>query len=248
MARFPTMPHPRPRIGCSGWTYDDWKGPFYPETVKLKDRLAYYATRFDTTEINGSFYRLPSEKTVASWAGQAPEGFVFAWKVSRYVTHNKKLKDCLDSVDLVFRRMKPLGDKAGPALVQLPPSLRRDDERLKRFLGWLPKGQRVTVEFRHASWYEDAVLDILRDHGVAFCVSDHHDAPSPWLATADFAYVRGHGPGGHYHGRYSDAELDAWAKWIRKQAKAGRTVFNYFDNDVKSAAPQDADKLKALVN
>jgi uncharacterized protein YecE (DUF72 family) len=241
------MRHPRPRIGCSGWTYDDWKGPFYPETVKLKDRLRYYASRFDTTEVNGSFYRLPNESAVAAWAEQVPDAFCFAWKVSRYITHNKKLKDCQDSVDLVFGRMKPLGGKRGPALVQLPPMLHRDDERLKRFLGWLPKGERVTVEFRHASWYEDAVFDILRDHGVAFCVSDHHDAPSPWLATADFAYVRGHGPGGHYHGRYSDAELDAWAQWIRKQGQAGLTVFNYFDNDVKSAAPQDADKLVALL-
>lgn len=242
------MPSPRARIGCSGWTYDDWKGPFYPETVKLKDRLCYYASRFDTTEINGSFYRLPSETAAAAWAEQVPEGFVFAWKVSRYITHNKKLKDCQDSVDLVFGRMKPLGAKRGPALVQLPPMLHRDDERLKRFLGWLPKGWRVTVEFRHASWYEEAVYDILRDHGVAFCVSDHHDAPSPWLATADFAYLRGHGPGGRYHGRYSDAELEAWAKQLKAWRADGLETFSYFDNDVKSAAPRDADKLIALMD
>lgn len=235
------------RIGCSGWTYDDWRGPFYPETVKLKDRFAYYATRFDTTEINGSFYRLPSENAVNGWAAQAPEGFVFAWKVSRYITHNKKLKDCQDSVALVFGRMAPLGEHRGPALVQLPPMLHRDDERLKRFLSWLPKGQRVTVEFRHASWYDEGVWAILRDHGVAFCISDHHDAPSPWLITADFAYVRGHGPGGHYHGRYSGEELEAWAAFLREQRAAGRDAYSYFDNDVKSAAPQDADILKSLV-
>jgi uncharacterized protein YecE (DUF72 family) len=184
---------------------------------------------------------------VEGWARQAPDGFLFASKVSRYITHNKKLKDCQDSVGLVFGRMEPLGDSLGPALVQLPPMLHRDDERLKRFLGWLPKGRRVTVEFRHASWYEDAVFDILRDHGAAFCVSDHHDAPSPWLATADFAYVRGHGPGGHYHGRYSDAELKAWAKQLASWRAEGLATFSYFDNDVKSAAPQDADKLIALL-
>lgn len=234
------------RIGCSGWTYDDWRGPFYPETVKLKDRLRWYATRFDTTEINGSFYRLPTEKAVAGWAQQAPEDFCFSWKVSRYITHNKKLKDCQESVALVFHRMAPLGAKAGPALVQLPPMLRRDDERLKRFLSWIPARTRLVVEFRHASWYDEAVLAILRDAGAALCVSDHHDAPSPWLATADFAYVRGHGPGGRYHGRYSRETLEAWAAWITSQRRAGRDVFSYFDNDIKSAAPKDAEILKGL--
>ena len=228
------------RIGCSGWTYDDWRGPFYPETVKLKDRLAYYASVFDTVELNGSFYRLPSENAVQAWPPQVPDGFLFSWKVSRFITHNKKLKDCRDSVDLVFGRMAPLGDKRGPALVQLPPMLHRDDERLKRFLSWIPRGEKVTVEFRHDSWYDAAVLDILRDHGAAFCVSDHHDAPSPWEVTADFAYVRGHGPGGHYHGRYSSAELKRWADWINSQQDNGVVVFSYFDNDVKSAAPRDA--------
>jgi uncharacterized protein YecE (DUF72 family) len=152
------------RIGCSGWTYDDWRGPFYPETVKLKDRLSYYASVFDTVELNGSFYRLPSENAVKAWPPQVPDGFLFAWKVSRFITHNKKLKDCQDSVDLVFGRMAPLGEKRGSALVQLPPMLHRDDERLKRFLSWIPRGERVTVEFRHDSWYDPAVLGILRDH------------------------------------------------------------------------------------
>jgi uncharacterized protein YecE (DUF72 family) len=231
------------RIGCSGWAYADWKGPFYPDTVRLKDRLAYYATLFDTAEINASFYRLPSETAVAAWAEQVPDGFLFAWKVSRFITHNKKLNDCQDSVDLVFGRMAPLGDRRGPALVQLPPMLHRNDERLNRFLSWIPRGQPVTVEFRHPSWYDPAVLDILRDHGAAFCVSDHHDAPSAWEVTADFAYVRGHGPGGHYHGRYSPAELSAWAAWIKARQAEGIAVFSYFDNDVKSAAPQDAKVL-----
>jgi uncharacterized protein YecE (DUF72 family) len=235
------------RVGCSGWAYDDWRGPFYPPGVKLKDRLAHYATVFDTTEINASFYRLPTEKAVQAWADQVPEGFVFAWKVSRYITHNKKLKDCKDSVDLVFGRMAPLGAKRGPALVQLPPMLHRDDERLNRFLGWMPKGQPVTVEFRHPSWYAPAVLDILRNHGAAFCISDHHDAPSPWETTADFAYVRGHGPGGHYHGRYEETALSAWAGWIDERRRAGISIFSYFDNDIKSAAPKDAASLIGLL-
>jgi uncharacterized protein YecE (DUF72 family) len=233
------------RIGCSGWAYKDWKGPFYPPRTKDKDRLAYYATRFDTAEINASFYRLPSEKAVEGWASGAPAGFVFAWKVSRFITHNKKLNDCEDSVALVYGRMAPLGDKQGPSLIQLPPQLRRNDERLAGFLKLLPKG-RHTVEFRHASWYDPAVFRLLADFDASLCVSDHHSAPAPWEVTAGWVYVRGHGPGGRYFGRYSEDELGTWAQRIAAWRTEGRDVYAYFDNDVKSAAPQDALALKAL--
>ena len=171
------------RIGCSGWTYRDWVGPFYPSELRVNDRFAFYASQFDTTEINGSFYRLPSEAAVAAWRDKAPDDFRYAWKVSRFITHNKKLTDCADSVDLVFGRMAPLGDKRGPSLIQLPPQLRRDDQRLADFLKLLPKG-RHTVEFRHPSWYEKPVLDLLADHDIALCLSDHHHAPAPWALTA----------------------------------------------------------------
>lgn len=237
----------RVRIGCSGWSYDDWRGPFYPPELKAKDRLAFYASRFDTAELNASFYRLPSPAAVAGWAAAVAPGFVFAWKVSRYITHNKKLADCQDSIALVFGRMAGLGAALGPALIQLPPMLHRDDERLKRFLSWLPTGTRAVVEFRHASWYDETVLAILRDHGAALCISDHHDAPSPWTVTADWVYVRGHGPGGRYVGRYDERALGDWAAFINAQTQASREVFSYFDNDIKSAAPQDAAALKSLV-
>jgi uncharacterized protein YecE (DUF72 family) len=234
------------RIGCSGWTYKDWKGPFYPPEVPDRARLEYYATRFDTAEINASFYRLPSEACVEGWARRAPEGFIFAWKVSRFITHNKKLKDCEDSVALVFGRMAPLDDHYGPALIQLPPQLRRNDERLAGFLKLLPKGKRHTVEFRHPSWYEPAVFRILTDFDAALCISDHHSAPSPWEITSSWVYVRGHGPGGRYFGRYSDAELQEWARHIARWRAEGRDVYAYFDNDIKSAAPFDAETLKGL--
>ncbi|RAK59226.1 DUF72 domain-containing protein [Phenylobacterium hankyongense] len=234
------------RIGCSGWTYKDWTGPFYPPGTKDRERLEYYASRFDTSEINASFYRLPSEAMVEGWARRAPAGFVFAWKVSRFITHNKKLKDCADSVALVFGRMAPLGAKQGPALTQLPPQLRRNDERLAAFLALLPKGGRHTVEFRHDSWYDPAVFRILADHDAALCISDHHSAPSPWEVTASFVYVRGHGPGGRYHGRYPEAELQAWADRIAAWRANGRDAYVYFDNDIKSAAPFDAETLKRL--
>ena len=230
------------RIGCSGWTYRDWKGPFYPPKTPDARRLEYYASQFDTAEINASFYRLPSESMVEGWARRAPEGFVFAWKVSRFITHNKKLRDCEDPIDLVFGRMAPLGDELGPALVQLPPMLRRDDDRLARFLDRLPAG-RATVEFRHPSWYDPAVFRLLAERDVSLCISDHHSAPSPWEVTASWVYVRGHGPGGRYRGRYPGAELDRWAQAIGAWRRRGLDVYAYFDNDIKSAAPFDARAL-----
>jgi uncharacterized protein YecE (DUF72 family) len=235
------------RIGCSGWVYKDWSGPFYPPHVKDRDRLEHYASVFDTAEINASFYRLPSEKTVEGWARRAPPGFVFAWKVSRFITHNKKLNDCADSVALVFGRMAPLGLHYGPALIQLPPQLRRDDHLLADFLALLPRGRRHTVEFRHESWYAPEVFRILADFDAALCISDHHSAPAPWEVTASWVYVRGHGPGGRYVGRYPDTELEHWARTIACWRAGGRAVYAYFDNDVKSAAPADALALRRLL-
>jgi uncharacterized protein YecE (DUF72 family) len=233
------------RIGCSGWTYKNWSGPFYPSGTKDRERLEVYASRFDTVEINASFYRLPSSAAVAGWASRAPARFVFAWKVSRFITHNKKLKDCAEPIGLVFGRMAPLGRHLGPALIQLPPQLHRDDARLAEFLDLLPPGRRA-VEFRHESWYAPEVFRILAARDCALCISDHHSAPSPWEATASFVYLRGHGPGGRYHGRYPAAELSAWAERIGRWRAQGRDVYVYFDNDVKSAAPFDAGALIAL--
>ena len=235
------------RIGTSGWAYKDWNGPFYPDEVKARDRLAYISGRFPTLEINASFYRMPTDKAVASWRDQTPADFLFAWKASRYITHNKKLKDCEESIPLVFGRMAPLGT-AGPVLFQLPPQLRRNDERLASFIRLLPRGYRCAFEFRHASWYDEAVFQILRDAGLSLVISDHHDAPSPWLATANFVYVRGHGPGGRYFGRYGEDALKAWAGHVARWRGEGRDVFCYFDNDIKSAAPRDAAALIALTD
>lgn len=234
------------RIGCSGWSYKDWRGPFYPPEVKAKDQLAYYATRFSTAEINASFYRLPTEKAVAAWREAVPDGFLFAWKASRFLTHNKKLNDPKDSLELIVGRMEPLGDRFGPILFQLPPMLKLNRERLATFLDLLPEGRRCTLEFRHPSWYAPDVFQLLEAHDVALCLSDHHDAPSPWEATASFVYIRAHGPGGHYFGRYGEAELKRTARAIGDWRKAGKAVFCYFDNDIKSAAPRDAERLISL--
>ena len=189
---------------------------------------------------------MPSDAAVAGWREQTPDDFVFAWKASRFITHNKKLKDPAEPLAYMFSRIAGLDGKIGPILFQLPPNLHRNDERLDRFLDALPEGYRYSVEFRHPGWYADAVLEMLRRRNVALCISDHHHAPAPWEATADFVYLRGHGPGGDYHGRYGEAALKDWAKAIRRW-RGERAVFVYFDNDIKSAAPQDAEQLTGLL-
>ena len=235
-------------VGTSGWVYKHWAEAFYPRQVRVKDRLAFYAARFSTTEINGSFYRLPNETTVKAWAQTVPPGFLFAWKASRFITHNKKLRGVEDSIALVFGRMAPLGEHFGPVLFQRPPMLKRDDPRLRDFLVLLPKSRRHVIEFRDPSWYAPEVLALLSDHGVALCISDHHQAPAPWEATAPHVYIRGHGPGGTYRGSYGRAALKHWAEAIARWRGAGRDVFAYFDNDIGAAAPKDAEALLKLTS
>ena len=235
------------RIGCSGWHYLDWIGPFYPPGTPLKRLLRAYAGRFSTTEINNSFYRVPTEKAVRTWREETPEGFLFAWKASRFITHNRKLRDAGDSIAFIFGRMDGLGDKFGPVLWQLPPQLGRDDARLAAFLKLLPKRRLHAVEFRNPGWYEKPIFDLLRDRDVALCISDHHDAPAPRLATAGHVYVRLHGPGGGYQGDYPRAALARWAADIGKWRRTGKSVFLYFDNDWQAAAPRDAATLIRLV-
>ena len=231
-------------IGTSGWTYKGWRGSFYPSDIPMKNWLKWYATQFPTAEINGSFYRTPSLETVKAWRDQTPEYFVFAWKASKFITHWKRLTDkCRNSLSLMETRLKVLEPKVGPVLFQLPPKFKVDTERLASFLKLLKKKREYVIEFRDPSWYEPAVLDLLRDHDVALCLSDHHDAPAPWEVTARHVYVRGHGPTGQYKDRYPKRTLDRWADafavWRRKRL----TVYCYFDNDQKTAAPMDAQRL-----
>jgi uncharacterized protein YecE (DUF72 family) len=225
-----------------------WRGPFYPETVKPKDFLAFYATRFGTAELNNPFYRLPSEAAVACWRDTTAEDFVFAWKASRFITHMIKLKNAENALQVLFGRAEPLGTKLGPILFQLPPSLKADRERLADFLALLPLRHRYAFEFRHPSWYERPILDLLREHDVALCLSDHAAAPAPWEVTASFVYLRAHGPSGRYWGSYGDDTLRRWAGDIARWRAEGRAVYCYFDNDIKSAAPEDARRLIALLD
>jgi uncharacterized protein YecE (DUF72 family) len=239
---------PRILIGTSGWHYDSWWGPFYPEGLRKKDGFGYYVSQFPTTELNAPFYRTPTLEAVRSWAEQAPEGFVFAWKASKYITHWNQLREgSANGLRLIEERLDILGDKAGPVLFQLPPRMEVNRERLASFLAMLPRTRRYTFEFRHPSWYEPAILDLLREHDISLCLSDHAAAPAPWEATASFVYVRGHGPSGRYWGTYTDETLASWAADVRRWTSQGRDVYCYFDNDIKSAAPADARRLMDLV-
>jgi uncharacterized protein YecE (DUF72 family) len=239
----------RIHIGTSGWSYGSWRGPFFPKEVMVKHHLAYYATQFDTAELNGVFYRTPTLEAVRGWRDQTPDGFIFAWKASKFITHWKRLSErSVNSLALIEERLDILGDKAGPILFQLPPQFEVNAERLSSFLTLLAPKRRYAFEFRHPSWYTKEIFAILKKADISLCISDHHHAPAPWTATAaSFVYVRGHGPGGKYHGNYSDKELRDWAKRISGWAKRGRDVYVYFDNDQKSAAPMDALRLETML-
>ncbi|HYD72580.1 MAG TPA: DUF72 domain-containing protein [Candidatus Binatia bacterium] len=237
------------RIGTSGWLYKPWRGgAFYPKGLKQKDEFAHYATLFDTVELNGSFYRLPIETAPTRWREQAPKNFLYAWKYPRWLTHYYKLRDPAESYKLVFGRMRALRETEGPVLFQLHPRMVKDRERLAIALKLLPKNKRVTYEFRHPSWYDEDIFALLRDYDAALCISDHADAPTPWLETASWIYIRGHGPSGRYHGSYTDAALRTWSKHIRAWSAQNKHVFCYFDNDIGAAAPQDALRLKRMLS
>jgi len=237
------------RIGTSGWTYDSWRGPFYPPGLAKKAWLNWYATQFPSAEVNFSFYRTPSLEAVAAWRIVTPPDFMFAWKASKFIPHWKRLDPdtCQNSIDLMVTRLKALKDKAGPVLFQLPPQFEADCDRLARFIWMLPRRYRYAFEFRHPSWYAPQVIDVLRKHDVSLCLSDHHQAPAPWIATAKHVYLRGHGPGGRYKDNYSNGSLREWADCIRRWRRQGRSVSAFFDNDQKSAAPADARRLMTML-
>jgi uncharacterized protein YecE (DUF72 family) len=235
-------------IGTSGWTYDGWRGPFYPKEVPKKDWLAWYATQFPATEINGSFYRTPSLAAVRGWRDQTPNDFRFVWKASKFITYWKRLTEkCESSIALMETRLQALAPKVGGVLFQLPPQFPKNRERLESFLQMLPRRYCHAFEFRHRSWYDDDIFELLRSHDISLCLSDHHDAPAPWEVTARHVYVRGHGPGGRYKDHYSTKALRDWARHIARWRRQRRTVFVFFDNDQKSAAPADARRLAEIL-
>jgi uncharacterized protein YecE (DUF72 family) len=236
-------------IGTSGWAYASWRGRFFPKNVMVKHHLDYYATQFSTTELNGVFYRTPTVEAVRGWRDNTPDDFIFAWKASKFITHWKRLTDkSRNSLALLESRLRILWPKAGPVLFQLPPQFIANRDRLADFLRLLKAGRRYAFEFRHRSWYDPTILDLLRTRDISLCLSDHHDAPAPWEVTASFVYIRAHGPRGTYKGHYSNKILRDWARKIVAWKRSRRDVYVYFDNDQKSAAPLDARLLMTLVD
>jgi uncharacterized protein YecE (DUF72 family) len=236
------------RIGCSGWNYAHWRERVYPRGLPARRWLDHYSRLFDTVEINTTFYRLPRRDSVAGWVAQSPPGFLFAVKASRYLTHVKRLQDMDQGLRRFYERIEPLvrSPKMGPVLWQLPPTFRRDDERLASALRSLPPG-RHCFEFRHESWFVPATYDLLREHGVALVIGDH--PARPWQAhelTADWTFIRFHYGRRGRNGNYSERELEEWAARIEAWRERA-DVFAYFNNDWEGYAVANGLRLAKLL-
>lgn len=233
-------------IGTSGWSYDHWDGVFYPKISSAK-RLSFYSENFSTVEINSSFYHLPTEKSVKNWKKTTPKDFIFSVKASRFITHVKRLKSSDETVKNFIKPIALLKEKLGPILFLLPPSFKLDYERLRSCIDNLPAQYQYTFEFRHPSWFHESVYKLLRKNNIALCISDLNGKTSPEITTADFMYVRLHGPKQAYRNTYSYYKLKQWAIKIKKWEKKQLGVYIYFDNDEKGYAIQDAKRLLRLI-
>ena len=230
----------RIRVGTSGYSYKEWKGPFYPERLPAKAFLKFYASKLDTVEINNSFYRLPTEKTLGEWAAEVPDAFSFSLKASQYLTHKLRLKDASEAVTRFWGLREKLGGKRGPVLVQLPPFVKKDAPLLREFLALLPAGHMAALEFRHASWFDDEVYDALRAKGATLVLSETDESTEEQakiVATADFAYLR------LRRVAYDDAQIAAWADQIR--AQPWKDAYVFFKHEDAGTGPRLAAKLVA---
>ena len=249
------MPRTAPvYIGTSGWVYSDWKERFYPANLPSKKLLGFYSSHFATTEVNYSFYHIPRSTTYRNWAAQVPEGFVFAVKAHRSITHILRLKDTIGVWQEFIKNALELGVKLGPVLFQLPPSLRADAPLLEGMLSGirdkaLMPDLRVAFEFRHASWFKSGVLDLMRAYNASLVMAHSKRFPlAPNEATADFVYIRLHGPGQMFASTYSAEELASWAQIVRRWANKGKAVYIYFNNDFHAGAVNNALALSSLLS
>lgn len=228
-------------IGTSGWSFKTWKGVFYPEDIDVDNMISTYALTFSTVELNHSFYQLPKKKEINIWCDKTPEHFIFSCKVSRYITHMKKLKDPKKHVSKFINAITPFGKKLGPILFQLPPYWSLNYSRLKDFIDVLPDEYRYCFEFRHNSWFCEMVYDLLRESKIALCFYDLKGFQSPEEVTTDFIYTRLHGPKEKaYEGSYDGRTLAGYAQKFVRWQQEGKKIFCYFDNDKKACAPKDA--------
>ena len=223
----------RIRVGTSGYSYKEWKGHFYPEDLPAAKMLGYYSERFDTVEINNTFYRMPDETTVQKWASQVPEGFTFVLKAPQRITHQKRLVGAGDDVRQLFETAESLGPKLGPVLFQLPPYSRKDALKLREFLAKLPAGKKVAFEFRHMSWCDDEIYSLLRGHDAPLCLSDTDESGDPdalVIPTATWGYLR------LRRTQYSENDLAAWAHRVKKQPWEEAYVFFKHEDEAKGPA------------
>lgn len=227
-------------IGTSGWHYPHWVGPFYPSGMASEEFLPFYTRHLNTVEINNTFYQLPALHTLREWERETPNNFLFTCKGSRFITHMKKLKDPEYSIPRFFETISVLRPKLGPILFQLPPRWRMNVSRLEEFLNALPKPFRYAFEFREESWFAQPVYDLLTKYHAAFCLYNLAGRWSPEIVTTDFVYIRLHGPGEAYQGKYRAPTLRLWADKCHTWAKSGKDVYCYFDNDQDGYAPINA--------
>lgn len=241
----------RLHIGTSGWSYNHWSGTFYPEGMKPSRYLEFYITQFNCVELNASFYRLPSIKTVESWARRTPPSFRFCVKMNRFITHRKRLIDIAEPLERYLTVFKPLSDRLGPHLVQLPPSLRFDSHVVEAFLELLGSHRKradFALEARHESWFQPDALSVLRKYDIAGVLADSGgNFPGTERCISSTVYLRFHGPRGLYYSRYSIDELSVYARKIVKWLAEDRDVWIFFNNDVHGHAIHNAYELEELV-
>jgi uncharacterized protein YecE (DUF72 family) len=243
---------PQPRVGCSGWNYKAWRNEFYPNRLPAARWLEYYASTFDTVELNNTFYRLPERSMFAAWRAQVPRDFVFAVKANGFLTHMKRLRDPEEPIARLFARATALGLRLGPVLYQLPGNFTIDLHRLERFLCVLPRTSgrrriRHVMEFRHPSWYVSDTFHLLDEQGIALCLHDKHGSSIAEPVVGPFVYVRFHGTSGMYHGGYSGRQLSTWAHRLAERASDGLPVYAYFNNDPGAVAVENALTVRSIL-
>ncbi len=231
-------------IGTSGWHYEDWRDKFYPGTMPKVKWLEYYSGKFQSVELNNTFYRRPSEAAVENWCKSCPPGFIFSVKANRFITHIKRLKNCEEALKNFILKVSILKEKLGPLLYQLPPSIKRNDDLLVSFLSGLPAGYKHVIEFRHESWLTEDVFNIMRKHNTGLCVFDLPAFTCPLLYTSDYMYIRFHGSDSLYSGKYSEKVLSDWAAGIAAIAEKLNYVYIYFNNDVSGFALDNAATIR----
>ena len=238
------------RVGTSGWSYDHWDGVLYRPGLPARERLARYVEVFDTVELNASFYRWPPSASFASWRRRLPEGFELSVKAPRGLTHARRLYGPEQWIERMTAGLHELAGRRGPLLVQLPPTMQRDDDRLDYFLTRVPAWMRPVVEFRHPSWNDDAVFALLERRSAAYCVMSGAGLACILRATAETVYIRLHGPdqGALYAGSYSADDVAWWAERIHEWERAGHQVYAYFNNDGGGNAVRDAVALRAALS